>query len=214
MLAESCRVHGLDETAQAPLLVEDAISFTGNATRKAWQLAEWLLAEPKRLEMGEPGSSLIVMGDDSGLEVDALHGAPGVHSARFGNLDSANPGNASDGANNARLLRLLESVPIEQRSARFRCVLAAIELRPVEGLAIRWEPGPARCYEGVCEGMIGVAPRGEGGFGYDPLFIPAGEEKTFAELGEERKNRLSHRYQALERFKVWLATVIAQRRDR
>lgn len=214
MLGGSCRVRGMEDVPQAPLLIEDAISFSGNATRKAWQLTEWLLAEPKRLEVGEPVSSLIVMADDSGLEVDALHGAPGVHSARFGNLDSSSPGNASDGANNARLLRLLESVPVERRSARFRCVLAAIEVRVAEALPTRWEPGPARCYEGVCEGRIGTVPRGDGGFGYDPLFIPLGEEQSFAELGEDKKNRLSHRYRALERFKMWLGMVSLQRRVR
>jgi XTP/dITP diphosphohydrolase len=208
MLGQTCCVRGLEELADAPVLIEDAASFSGNATRKAWQLTEWLLTDPGQLESWDQKNPLVVMADDSGLEVDVLHGAPGVHSARFANLNSAEAGNASDAANNQRLLDLLGPVPLERRTARFRCVLAAIELRPVETkLGSGWtgvEPGPARCYEGVCEGVIGLAPRGTNGFGYDPLFIPAGEEMTFAELSDQQKNRLSHRSRALERVKAWL----------
>jgi XTP/dITP diphosphohydrolase len=208
MLGDSCSVWGLEEVADAPVLLEDASSFSGNATRKAWQLAEWLIADPSRLPRWQSTTPLVILADDSGLEVVSLHGAPGVHSARFANLGQAVPGNASDQANNLRLLHLLRSVPMERRGARFRCVLAAIELRPAEctpRMPTGIEAGPARCYEGVCEGTIGLAPRGEGGFGYDPLFIPAGQEKTFAELPEETKNRLSHRYVAMQQFKRWLS---------
>jgi XTP/dITP diphosphohydrolase len=211
MLGESCHVRGLEEVVDGPVLIEDAASFSGNATRKAWQLVEWLLAEPGQLESWDGRTPLVVLADDSGLEVDILDGAPGVHSARFANLDTTTTGNASDAANNKLLLRLLESVPVERRTARFRCVLAAIELRPVQtGLGSGWtrlEPGPARCYEGVCEGRIGFASRGENGFGYDPLFVPEGEDMTFAELGGEQKNQLSHRFRALERVKTWLLTL-------
>jgi XTP/dITP diphosphohydrolase len=210
-LGEVGFVRGLDEMADAPKLIEDASSFSGNATRKAWQLAEWLMADPRRLGTWDASGRLVVLADDSGLEVDALHGAPGVHSARFANLGVAMTGNASDKANNDRLLHLLQSVPVGQRNARFRCVLAVLELRPIErgaeGTVNGLEPGPARCYEGVCEGKIGLAPRGSGGFGYDPLFIPDGAEETFAELGEASKNRLSHRYRALERVKAWLGSL-------
>jgi XTP/dITP diphosphohydrolase len=208
MLGDSCTVCGLDAVADAPVLLEDASSFSGNATRKAWQLAEWLIADPSRLTCWQPKTPMVILADDSGLEVDCLHGAPGVHSARFANLGEAVQGNASDQANNVRLLHLLHSVPRERRGARFRCVLAAIEVRPatsgpasMAGL----EAGPARCYEGVCEGSIGMAPTGEGGFGYDPLFIPAGWDKTFGELPEATKNRLSHRHMAIEQFKRWLS---------
>ena len=119
------------------------------------------------------------LGDDSGLEVDALGGAPGLHSARF-----AGPG-AGDGANNERLLRELEGVPPERRRARFRCVLALMR-----------GPNDIVVAEGACEGRILEAPRGEGGFGYDPLFLPGGETQTFAELADERKNAISHRARA------------------
>jgi XTP/dITP diphosphohydrolase len=148
-----------------------------------------------------------VLADDSGLEVDALHGAPGVHSARFAALDKGQPGNSPTADNNAKLLRLLKDVPREKRTARFRCVLA---LTPV----FRSKGGSASpvCYAdeaelqtelfvGACEGRIGLAPRGQGGFGYDPLFIPAGRNATFAELGEGVKNGMSHRARALEKLK-------------
>ena len=151
-----------------------------------------------------------VLADDSGLEVDALGGAPGVHSARFAGLGRGEPENSSSAENNAKLLRLLKDVPIEERTGRFRCVLA---VSPVAGP----EPEGAspvcqatetelltELFEGACEGRIAPAPRGERGFGYDPLFVPAGHELTFGELGPEVKNRLSHRARALEKLKQWL----------
>jgi len=121
------------------------------------------------------------LGDDSGLEVDALAGAPGLHSARYAGED------ASDRANIERLLGELAGVPRERRAARFRCVLAL-----VRGL------GDEISAEGVCEGWILDSPRGAGGFGYDPLFLPDGETLTFAELPAERKNAISHRARAAE----------------
>jgi len=146
---------------------------------------------------------MLVLADDSGLEVDALGGAPGVHSARFAALDAGRLGNSSSVENNAKLLRLLGDTPLDKRTARFRCVLA---LTPVLNSAAQWaspvcyaEEGElhTELFEGTCEGRIGFAPRGEGGFGYDPLFIPEGHEATFAELGEEVKNGMSHRSRAL-----------------
>jgi XTP/dITP diphosphohydrolase len=148
------------------------------------------------------------LADDSGLEVDALDGAPGVHSARFA-ADLEAGGNSSDASNNAKLLELLHSVPAEKRTARFRCVIA---LAPVRLESSR-NASPV-CYaddselntvlfEGVCEGTIIERLRGEQGFGYDPLFVPAGFEQTFAELGQEVKNRISHRGQALRQVKAW-----------
>jgi XTP/dITP diphosphohydrolase len=122
---------------------------------------------------------LPALGDDSGLEVDALAGAPGLHSARFAGPD------ANDRANNERLLRDLTGVPSERRTARFRCVLALVR-----------GPGDVVVAEGVCEGSILEGPRGAKGFGYDPLFLPAGEAQTFAELADERKNSISHRARA------------------
>ena len=110
---------------------------------------------------------------------------------------AALPGNAPDGANNAKLLRLLAIVPAAARTARFRCVLALTEV----GSA----PRPRTLtFEGACEGRIGFVQRGDHGFGYDPLFVPEGHEVTFAELGEEAKNRISHRSRALEKLIAWM----------
>jgi XTP/dITP diphosphohydrolase len=151
--------------------------------------------------LASSGSSGIewVLADDSGLEVDALGGAPGVQSARFAALDDGRPGNSPDGENNAKLLRLLEGVPVERRTARFRCVLALTPVlpAPVEVLreATRW-------FDGRCEGRIQMAEAGRGGFGYDPLFVPEGFRQSFAELGEEVKQRISHRAKALEALKA------------
>jgi XTP/dITP diphosphohydrolase len=139
-----------------------------------------------------------VIADDSGLEVDALNGAPGVHSARFAALDSAKSGNTPDADNNAKLLRLLKNVPPEKRTARFRCVIALAETHPPSSTL------HPQIFDGTCEGRIIFDPRGNNGFGYDPLFVPDGFEPTFAELGEDVKNKLSHRAQALEKLKGFL----------
>jgi XTP/dITP diphosphohydrolase len=144
-----------------------------------------------------------VLADDSGLEVDALGGAPGVHSARFAALDDGRPGNSPDAENNAKLLRLLAEVPAERRAARFRCVLA---LTPVaSGEAPAALAAATRTFSGACEGSISATPAGGGGFGYDPLFVPAGHGVSFAELGEAVKNQLSHRARALAQLQAYLA---------
>ena len=127
-----------------------------------------------------------VLADDSGLEVDALAGAPGVRSARFSGEG------ATDVTNRALLLEKLAGVPSNQRSARFRCVIALA--RGDEVLAH---------FSGAVEGAIIQSEKGEGGFGYDPLFVPEGFGETFAELGAETKNRLSHRGRALAGLKSW-----------
>lgn len=123
--------------------------------------------------------------DDSGLEVDALGGAPGVRSSRFAGEA------ASDDDNNRRLLELLKEVPRQKRTARFRCVMVCLRHED--------DPSPIIC-EGVWEGSIVGRPSGSGGFGYDPLFLPNGSEKTAAELSGEEKDRLSHRGMALRRL--------------
>jgi XTP/dITP diphosphohydrolase len=127
-----------------------------------------------------------VLADDSGLEVDALGGAPGVYSARFSGEG------ATDASNRALLLEKLATVPAGQRSARFSCVIALA--RGGEVLAH---------FSGAVEGVIIQSEQGAGGFGYDPLFVPEGFGETFAELGAETKNRLSHRGRALAGLKSW-----------
>jgi XTP/dITP diphosphohydrolase len=187
----------LNDFPAAPKVVEDADTFAGNAAKKAAELARWVAGNSK---LKTQNSKLdFVLADDSGLEVDALNGAPGVHSARFAAMDSAKSGNTPDAENNAKLLRLLKDVPPEKRTARFRCVIALVEINPQS--AIR----NPQLFDGTCEGRIIFAPRGDNGFGYDPLFVPSGFEQTFAELGEDVKNRLSHRAGALEMLKLYFA---------
>jgi len=128
-----------------------------------------------------------VMADDSGLEVDALDGAPGIYSARYAGAG------ASDQDNVVKLLDALKDVPEEKRSARFRCVLCVID-----------HEGYITHYDGSCEGRIDFEVHGEGGFGYDPIFIPDGYSESFAQLGDAVKMRLSHRAKAVE----WMRTIL------
>jgi len=187
----------LNDFPDPPKVMEDAGTFAGNATKKAVELARWLAVTFPPTRHSSP---LFVLADDSGLEVDTLDGAPGVHSARFAALDSAKSGNTSDADNNARLLQLLKDVPLEKRRARFHCVIALVAVDSQS--AIR----NPQLFDGACEGRIGFAPRGKNGFGYDPLFVPVGFEQSFAELGEDVKNRLSHRAQAMEKLKAFFTT--------
>jgi XTP/dITP diphosphohydrolase len=195
----------LNDFPNAPKVVEDADTFEGNATKKALTLAEWLA------RIQNPESRIqrpaFVLADDSGLGVDALGGKPGVHSARFAALDKIE--NSSDADNNAKLLRLLKGVPPEKRTARFCCVLALVPVleknensSPV-CYADEFEM-QTQLFNGVCEGRIGFEPRGKNGFGYDPLFVPDGFEKTFAELSDDEKNKSSHRAKALEKLRQFL----------
>lgn len=196
ILGDSFRYLTLKDLPGAPEVIEDAATFSGNATKKAVELAQWLVGTKPALSEFQHG---FVLADDSGLEVDALNGAPGVHSARFAALGSGKPGNSTDAENCSKLLRLMEKFPIERRAARFRCVIAVVEIQSPS--AIR-EP---KLFSGVCEGKIILLPRGQNGFGYDPLFVPLGHRETFAELGEEVKNSLSHRARALAELKKALA---------
>lgn len=125
-------------------------------------------------------TGLIALADDSGLEIDALGGRPGVHSAHYAGE------RATDAHNIARVLNELKEVPPERRTARFRAVVALVA-----------PDGREAVTEGVIEGTITTEPRGRGGFGYDPIFVPLGERRTFAEMTEDEKNQLSHRAQAL-----------------
>jgi XTP/dITP diphosphohydrolase len=162
-------------------VVEDAPTFRGNAEKKA--------------RAALVATSLPALADDSGLEVDALGGAPGVYSARY-----AGAGH-DDAANNGKLLAALAAVPPAQRTARFRSALAlADEARALAPITA----------SGACEGVILEAPRGTGGFGYDPLFYSPELAMTFAEAGVGPKNDLSHRARAMralrERLLAYLAT--------
>ena len=195
ILGAEFRYLTLHDFPGAPTVVEDADTFAGNAAKKATELARWLADSPRAMLNAQP---TFILADDSGLEVDALNGAPGVHSARFAALDRSG-GNSPDADNNAKLLRLLTDVPPEQRTARFRCVIALVEInRPAAS-------GQRQFFSGSCEGRMDLAPRGVGGFGYDPLFVPDGCAQSFAELGDDVKNRLSHRAQALAQLRAALA---------
>jgi XTP/dITP diphosphohydrolase len=133
----------------------------------------------------------MTLADDSGLEVDYLNGAPGIYSARFFGAG------ATDEANNRKLLSLLEGIPEEKRTARFVCQMV---LYLPEGTWIETE--------GFCPGIIARAPRGEHGFGYDPVFYLPEFNKTMAELPLEEKNRISHRTQALREIRSHLEAIL------
>lgn len=173
---------------------ETGATFAANAVIKAVTWAGYLAANVCDL------GAQFVLADDSGLEVDALGGAPGVHSARFAALHDGRSGNSPDAENNAKLLRLLAPFPADQRRARFRCVLALVPVTP--GATPDELAAIARFFDGTCEGRIALKPAGQGGFGYDPLFVPDGFDVSFAELGEAVKNRLSHRAQALAKLRA------------
>lgn len=153
---------------------ENGSSFAENARIKAKAVAEFLKIR---------GISAEVVADDSGLEVFALHGAPGIHSARFAGV------HGDSGANNEKLLREMEGV--KDRSARF-----------VTSLWVIGEDGSEHHVEGECRGKILEALRGSEGFGYDPLFVPDGETRTFAEMSLAEKQKLSHRGRAIENLKA------------
>lgn len=132
------------------------------------------------------------LADDSGIEVDALNSAPGIFSSRYAGE------NATDEENNTKLLRELAKVPLEKRNARYMAVVALASPEKIEAVT-----------EGVCEGIIGFAPRGTSGFGYDPLFIVPEYGKTMAELGLEIKNKISHRAKAvLKMMEILKASII------
>jgi XTP/dITP diphosphohydrolase len=155
-----------DQIESWPEIVESGDTYLENALLKARALAHLT---------GKPA-----LADDSGIEIDALDGAPGVRSARF-----AGPA-ATDEENNRKMAELLDGVPLERRTARYRCV--AVVVTP---------EGEELAAQGTCEGRIAELPRGTGGFGYDPWFIPSGQAQTFGELPAELKHSISHRGKAL-----------------
>ena len=159
-------VLGQDEAGVDAAVEETGTTFAENALLKARAIAA--------LTDGA------VLADDSGLEVDALDGAPGIYSARYAGED------ATDADRMQKLLRELDGIPDEQRTARFVCVMALV-----------LPDGSAHTFCGTCEGRIAHAPRGENGFGYDPVFALPDGGRTLAEIGETEKNQISHRFRAL-----------------
>jgi len=163
------RFLSLEDFPGCPEVIEDGETLEENARKKALPVSRYT----KKISLAE----------DTGLEVEALGGAPGTHSARFaGN-------NASYEDNNRKLLNLMEKLPLKKRKAKFRCVAALA--KPDGEVTVR---------EGICEGIISLEMKGQSGFGYDPVFLVPSYGKTFAELGEEVKNKISHRAKAL--FKI------------
>ena len=212
ILGPRFRFLTLNDFPGAPKVVEDTDTFAGNAAKKATELAKWISGKHSTLNI-QHSMPNFVLADDSGLEVDFLNGAPGVYSARFAALDrsaagsSASSENSPDADNNAKLLRLLKDVPMEKRAGRFRCVIAIVPVPEdrIEGASpvCYVDEFEAHIFDGACEGRIQFAPAGHGGFGYDPLFVSDGFTQSFAELGEEVKNKLSHRAKALEKLKIF-----------
>ena len=164
-------------------VVEDGLTFEANARKKAESYSRHV-----------PGE--IILADDSGLEVDALGGAPGVHSARYA-ADQPHlvDNNTDDHDNNIRLIRELRKIPPEKRTGRFVCVIAAA--RDGSTLAV---------FRGHAEGILLDVPRGANGFGYDPLFYFPPIQKTFAELTAEEKAQYSHRGNAFREFLAWISS--------
>jgi XTP/dITP diphosphohydrolase len=179
-LRHGVEVTGIPGFSSLPAVVEDGLTFEANACKKAEAYSRYV-----------PGETVVA--DDSGLEIDALKGAPGVHSARYAADEPAQAdANTDDEANNARVLRELNGIPPTQRTGRFVCVLAAA--RDGKTLAT---------FRGTAEGIILDVPRGENGFGYDPLFYFPSIKKTFAELSAEEKSKYSHRGAAFRELLEW-----------
>ena len=164
-------IIGLDEFPGLPEVEEDGDSFRENALKKARARAEQ--------------TGLLTLADDSGLSVDYLGGEPGIYSARY-----AGEG-ATDEENNQKLLEKLKDVPEEKRKASFICVMALVDPDSGEEIVV----------EGRCDGIIQLSPKGENGFGYDPIFYLPEFRKTMAEIPLELKNQISHRAAALQKMK-------------
>jgi len=172
--------------ASIPPAREDAPSFEANACKKAEHYS--------RLAKGR-----YVLADDSGLEVDALNGAPGVLSARYARERTATPGNSTDAENNARLLANLQDVPEERRTAKFVCCIA-----------VGRDGRTVICFRGEVKGIMLREPRGTNGFGYDPLFYVRERDRTFAELSSLEKAEISHRGLAFRKFLRWFAALLEE----
>ena len=180
-------IAGIPNFSSLPLVLENGQTFEDNARKKAEEYSGYVAGE-------------VVVADDSGLEVDALNGAPGVHSARYAADDPhLADANTDDELNNARVLRELKGISPEKRTGHFVCVLAAARDRKT-----------LATFRGTAEGLILEAPRGTNGFGYDPLFYFPQINQTFAELSPEEKSRYSHRGEAFRQFLNWCAKQFPQ----
>ena len=173
-------VTSLLDCGPMPEIIEDGQTFRANAVKKAVIIAQH--------------TGKLVMGEDSGLEVDALGGRPGIYSARYAGEE------ADDEKNNMKLLRELEGVPFNKRTARYCSAMALADRNHCVDVV-----------EGFCEGVIAVEPRGTNGFGYDPLFYILSYQKTFGELPLEAKQSMSHRAEALRKFLKLLERYLAER---
>ena len=183
ILGNRFRISDLSNLESGPKLEETGRTFGENAILKALAISG-----PRHLSQVKD-QPVFVVADDSGLEVDALGGAPGIFSARYAG------GNATDKQNIDKLLRELScrNVALDQRSARFRCVIALARDRKLLGT-----------FEGAVDGMIIDHPRGDRGFGYDPIFLPDGSDRTFGEMGPQLKNQISHRAKAIAALREFL----------
>ena len=173
------KITSLADYPKPPRIIENGKTFKENAVKKAVKIARF--------------TGKLAMGEDSGLCVDVLNGAPGIYSARFSGKEK------SDLKNNLKILKLLGSKPLSARKAHYVC---AVAIADKEGLVT--------VVEGVCNGLIGFELKGGYGFGYDPLFIIPEYRKTFAQLGERIKHKMSHRYIALEKVRKVIQKYIEQ----
>jgi len=165
------KITSLADYPKVPRIIENGRTFQENAIKKAVKIARF--------------TRKLTLGEDSGLEVKALAGKPGIYSSRFAGKDK------NDFKNNLKVLKLLGDLPLHQRRAGYVC---AVALADADGLI--------KVAEGRCSGIIGLKPKGHFGFGYDPLFIIPKYKKTFAELGPNIKHKISHRFKALKKAKA------------
>ena len=175
------KILPLQSLGNSPVVIEDGATYEENALKKATTLAEY--------------SGYLTLADDSGLEVDALNGAPGIYSARYSGEEG------DDQKNNEKLLDAMKEVPEDRRTARFVCVLALCaphSRKPKKKMVVRES----------CEGRIAFSPKGQNGFGYDPLFFYAPFGKTFGEIDRETKATVSHRGKALKKLAQNLPSVV------
>ena len=172
VMGTAARIYTLDDFPAFEDVVEDGETFEENAVKKAVQIAQ--------------STGMTAVADDSGLEVDALDGAPGIYSARYAGED------ADDNANLEKLLKEMKDVSAGKRGARFVCCIAISSKEEV------------KTFTGYVEGEIGTGCRGDNGFGYDPVFYPEGKKRTFAEMKDSEKNAMSHRGRALEKLQEYM----------